>query len=304
MTSNDATFPLTFPLSTTEKGRSKPNTDRDLHVMPTSADRKDQTMRLAMKLDVHSLETPTMTKAQNKWPDWVAAEPILNVVDDLAELPDWTRQGHPQRDDVVRALVKLGSPTGGSDTTATSAVCWLLLPAATKIYASMSSCGDDVSDNVASQLWIAVRDFDWRRDVRVALGIVRTTREAVQAEYGIGRGANRSDRAWASAWMPGDDLETWALVATTGHPRGACEEIIDLLCEAADDEVISNDEGRLLLELAWASDQVLRSRGPVSMEAIRRVAQRHNLGEFTIRRRTKKAVDQLAAHRENFLTPA
>ena len=88
-------------------------------------------MSVAMMLGVDDVEAPAMMAARNSWEFWTATDPLLGVVEDLLDLPEWTLDADPEpKDAVLRSLAKLGAADGGDDHSATTALTWLLVPGA------------------------------------------------------------------------------------------------------------------------------------------------------------------------------
>lgn len=292
-----------------------------------------------------------LDQARQKWPAWVAADPRLDVVDDFDDLRSWLPAvDHAASDEVLLALAMLAAPDGGDDIAAAAALAKCLLPGACRLAGWLStlpprevfrdsqpvmagtwSAVERVDELVASQLWIEVRTFKWRRTRKVAANILINTRVGVLREVGDFFYVSRADRTWAnttlvesfsagdltsaeggagySAEMPTERV-TGALfhrpeiLADAGPEQeepSATEELLELLAWACDHKVISPADRYLLLCLVEEADRVETRRlargygGLLSNEVSSRVAPRIGVSEATVRRHGSRTVRALAA---------
>lgn len=292
-----------------------------------------------------------LDQARQKWPTWVATDPRLGVVDNFDDLRSWLPTvDHEESDQVLLALAMLAAPDGGDDIAAAAALAKCLLPGACRLAGWLStlpprevfrdsqpvmagtwSAVERVDELVASQLWIEVRTFKWRRLRKVAANILINTRVGVLREVGDFFYVSRADRTWAnttlvesfsagdltsadggagySAEMPTERV-TGALfhrpeiLADTGPEQEeptATEELLELLAWACDHEVISPADRYLLLCLVEEADRVETRRlargygGLLSNEVSSRVAPRIGVSEATVRRHGSRTVRALAA---------
>ena len=136
-----------------------------------------------------------LDQARVKWPAWVAADPRLGVVDDFDDLRAWLRsEDHEVSDEVLLALAMLAAPDGGDDVAAAAALAKCLLPGACRIAGWLStlplkevfrdsqpvaagtwSAVERIDELVASQLWIEIRTFAWRRTSACSMPSARAT---------------------------------------------------------------------------------------------------------------------------------
>lgn len=292
-----------------------------------------------------------LDQARQKWPAWVATDPRLGVVDNFDDLRSWLPTvDHEESDQVLLALAMLAAPDGGDDIAAAAALAKCLLPGACRLAGWLStlpprevfrdsqpvmagtwSAVERVDELVASQLWIEVRTFKWRRLRKVAANILINTRVGVLREVGDFFYVSRADRTWAnttlvesfsagdltsadggagySAEMPTERV-TGALfhrpeiLADAGPEQEeptATEELLELLAWACDHEVISPADRYLLLCLVEEADRVETRRlargygGLLSNEVSSRVAPRIGVSEATVRRHGSRSMRALAA---------
>lgn len=263
-------------------------------------------MNIANYLGVQDLHTPTMTEARHRWNDWCGTEPALAVVTELDDLPEWSWTRDPRTDDVLRALVRLGSLHG--EPLATTVLCWLLVPGAGEIARQHQHLSPAVDEITAGALWLAASEVDWTRPTQILPSVLRATRRALQAELGIGEGAHRRDRAWAAArpWGPSAAGWTYIFERRSAAPSAAVE-LLNLLEEAIADEVITAADRDLLLDIAVVTDvHELEDATPAparreacglgNRAAAAAVSRRLGVSERTVRRRLHRCIVDLSAY--------
>ncbi len=295
-------------------------------------------------------DSELLDQARQKWPAWVAADPRLGVVDSFDDLRAWLPSvDHESSDEVLLALAMLAAPDGGDDIAAAAALAKCLLPGACRLAGWLStlpprevlrdsqpvttgtwSAVERIDELVASQLWIEVRTFKWRRLRKVAANILINTRVGVLREVGDFFYVSRADRTWAnttlvesfsagdltsadggagySAEMPterdaGALFHRPEILADPGPEQeepSATEELLELLAWACDHQVISPADRYLLLCLVEEADRVETRRlargygGLLSNEVSSRVAPRIGVSEATVRRHGSRSMRALA----------
>lgn len=279
--------------------------------------------------------------AARRWNSWTIGHPPLGVVDDFIDLRGWLKNaGREAADAVLLPLAMLAAPDGDDDVAAAAALAKCLLPGACIEAGRLSdmlargqiagagSGTANVNELVASQLWIEVRSFPWRRLTKVAANILVNTRMAVLGELGDNAQMWRTDRTWANTCLlddlPGAESAGQrsgpdpAAVATAPDARGPrlpgllgdpaalldaqtpLEELLDLLEWACEHQVITVEDRTLLLCLVEEAARVetrrvRRGRGGLAgNELSARVAPRVGVAEATVRRRTSKSIHALA----------
>ena len=291
-----------------------------------------------------------LDQARQKWPAWVAADPRLGVVEEFDDLRAWLPSvGSAASDEVLLALAMLAAPEGGDDIAAAAALAKCLLPGACRLAGWLStlpprevfrdsqpvaagswSAVERIDELVASQLWIEVRTFKWRRLRKVAANILINTRVGVLREVGDFFHVSRADRTWAnttlvesfstgdltsadgagySAEMPTERVahalfhRPEILADSTGPEQeepSAAEELLELLAWACDHQVISAADRYLLLCLVEEADRVETRNlargygGLLSNEVSSRVAPRVGVSEATVRRHGSRSMRALA----------
>lgn len=283
--------------------------------------------------------------ARQRWATWAADHPPLRVVDDFTELRGWLKGVDTQEADaVLLPLAMLASPDGGDDVAAVGALAKCLLPGACAEAGRLTdmlargqtgwslpgSAGGQINELVASELWLQVRTFPWRRLTKVTANILVNTRMGVLRELGDNAQVWRTDRTWANTSLlddlsagkpdgpigPATDPATGSRGPTLGmHGLGdgfgdpaalldhqtPLDELLDLLAWACENEVITTEDRSLLLCLIQEAESVPTRRtgrgrgGLIGNDLSIRVAPKIGVSEATVRRRASKSIRALAA---------
>lgn len=271
--------------------------------------------------------------AQQRWATWAADHPPLRVVDDFSDLRGWLRGVDRQEADaVLLTLAMLASPDGGNDVAAAGALAKCLLPGActeagrlTELLArgqiAVSAPGpitQQVNELVASQLWIEVRTFPWRRLRKVTANILVNTRIGVLRELGDNAQVWRRDRIWANTLLIDElgsgDLDGRVMGSAAQHicelfgdpaasidKESPLDELLEVLTWACDHDVITTEDRALLLCLIEEAGHMETGRtsrglgGLIGTELSIRVAPKVGVAQATVRRRASKSIRALAA---------
>jgi hypothetical protein len=120
-----------------------------------------------------------LADARRYWPGWVKQDRRLGPAPPVDGLQEWLLSEHiDAADDVLHALVRIGSPSGPNCVAAAWVVAWALLPGASAV-ARRAGPGGNTDALVASQLWLEVRMFPWWRHQKVAGNVLANIRSAV-----------------------------------------------------------------------------------------------------------------------------
>ena len=245
--------------------------------------------------------------ACGRWGRWVTAQPALAQVSSAYALGEVVGdQAQPARaNELLLALVQVGSVDGGVDETAATFVAALLVPGGNRIIRSLTSLGPEVDDVVGGQLWLQVRDYPWRTRPRaVAKNTLMETRRAVLADYG----ATTARRAALVPLAPSDLVEAveQQCISVTGPPV-ADLALLQLLIWARARGVLESCEAILLWELVLAGDAQSAAAGPAglargvsSVQANVSVAAARGVTCRTVERQRDRVVGLLRAVRDDF----
>lgn len=233
-----------------------------------------------------------LAEARQLWPGWVEQDPRLAPAPAVDGLPDWSRLvGIDAADEVLHALVQIGSPSGSDCWPATWVVAWALVPGA-NVVARRARPSPETDAMVASQLWLEIRQFPWWRHGKVAGNVLANMRSALAREGALKR------PSWAERrTVPTDKLPEQQL-----HNRASPhEELIDVLSWGEQVGLIGPSDRLLLASLVEQTDRldvrtVRRSgQGLMSASALAKTAAEFGVSPGTVRRRARRSIDVLAS---------
>ncbi len=253
-------------------------------------------------------EQAQLADDSGSWRRWVEAQPVLAQVASAAQLVEVVqdRQRPARANELLLALVRVGSSDGGVDESAATFVASLLAPGANRIIRGLSSLGPEVDGIVAGQLWLQLRDYPWRgRPRAVAKNTLMDTRRAVLRDFG----ASTYRRA---ALVP---IASPDQASSVDHAleRVKYEQLIPdlallhLLVWATARGVLRNDDAALLWDLVLVDTEILddpserlRAGGNGSQRAAGRLARTLGVDPRTVRRQRDLAVSALRIARDDF----
>jgi hypothetical protein len=260
-------------------------------------------MSVAKCLGLDDVDGPAMTAAAGAWQRWCHRQPELAVVDDLLDLPDWTRQASTvAKDGMLARLHRLAQ----DDAEAAVVIAWLLLPGAARLADNLRDLSSDIDALTAGELWVQIRTLPAERCV--AVNILRAVRRSLLAELGHSEAAQRRDRTWASTTLcdTAEDLDL--LVGLPELHADAVFESSHLVQRALLGGVLSLPDASLLQELAAVAGEraapARRGRAGLTSPQVVEDVRRYRLASArTIRRRASMLMDRLRryAHEERLL---
>ena len=236
-----------------------------------------------------------MRAAAVAWQRWCHQDPELAVVDDLFDLPTWTRRvGATTKDPLLAHLHLLAQ----QDAEAAAVLAWLLLPGATRLANALRDLSPDIDALTASELWVQIRSRQAKRCI--AATILREVRRALLDELGHGDSARKRDKVWANTWVCDDDAVLDSPASVPDLETNADSQSGHLVQAALLAGAISYDDASLLHQLAQAADEQAapsrRGRGGLTAPAAVESAMRfRKVPTRTVRRRATAALDQLGA---------
>ena len=188
-----------------------------------------------------------LAEARQLWQDWVEQDPRLASAPAVDGLRDWLMLvGIDAADEVLHALVQIGSPSGKDCRPAAWVVAWALLPGAIAV-ARRAPAGPETDALVASQLWLEIRQFPWWRHQKVAGNVLANMRSALAREGVLKR------PSWAERrTVPTDRLPEQQL-----HKQvSPSEELIDVLSWGEQVGLIGSGDRLLLSSLVEQTDRL------------------------------------------------
>src|SRR5215212_4313453 len=161
-----------------------------------------------------------LAEARQLWQDWVEQDPRLASAPAVDRLRDWLMLvGIDAADEVLHALVQIGSPSGRDCRPAAWVVAWALLPGAIAV-ARRAPAGPETDALVASQLWLEIRQFPWWRHQKVAGNVLANMRSVLARQGMLKR----------PSWVERRTVPTDRLPEQQLHRQGSpTEELIDVL---------------------------------------------------------------------------
>jgi hypothetical protein len=249
-------------------------------------------MSVATCLGLDKPNGPPLMAAVAAWQRWCHQDPDLAVVEDLVELPEWTRRAETAEKDVLLSRLHLMAQF---DAEAAVVVTWLLLPGARKLASRLADLSSDIDVLVSGALWIRVRTRPASRCV--ASTILRDVRQCVLSELGIGEHARRADPAWTrtTTYDDPDHLRSKEDL----QPTVAAESESGFLVQAAVlDGAISSTDANLLLSLAQTAEELgtpaRRGRAGLMAPVVIEVVTSHwPMSARSIRRRVSEILERL-----------
>lgn len=209
-------------------------------------------MSVAKCLGLDDVDAPTMVAAALAWQRWCHQDPELAVVDDLVDVPSWTRRATTTTKDALLArLHRLAQ----DDAEAATVLAWLLLPGATRLADSLRDLSRDIDALTAGELWLRIRSRPAHRCV--AATILRSVRRSLLAELAHDEAARGSDRIWANTLLCDDAADLDSHGAQPGLQTDAESESGFLVQAAVLAGAISYEEAALLHQLAEVADRQL-----------------------------------------------
>lgn len=286
------------------------------------------TLRVEQLLDVGE-DSHLLAQARCRYRDWVEADGRLGVCASLDELFGYLSAAPTEEADrCMLALAMLAAPDGGDDAAAAAVLARALLPGAVVLASRLTSMlarrgwhptgttdrapvSARVDERVASQLWIEVRSFPWRRLTKVGGNILMNTRARVLWDCGDHGQVERFEPTWAACtpvdfWDrsgPVDELHARLTSSAQECDEGTSREVlIDVLAWACAAQVITTADRSLLLMLidaARVTDELRstsRGRGNLCSDLLSAmVAPDLGVSPATVRRRAARSIMALAA---------
>ena len=247
-------------------------------------------MSVVEQLGVADMERG-LAEARELWQDWVAQDRRLALAPAVDGLPDWLLSvNYDRADDVLHALVRIGSPSGGDCQAAVWVVVRALLPGAVGV-ARRASENPETDALVATQLWLEVREFPWWRHRKVAGNVLANTRSHL-GRAGEPRLSWIERRTVPMARVPDRVQE---------EDVSSRQELSDVLTWAEQVGVVEANDLQLLASLVQQTDRVgvrtvsRAGQGLMSAAALTATATEFGVSPGTVRRRARRSIDALAS---------
>lgn len=160
----------------------------------------------------------TLQRLETLWPAWAEADPRLAVTT-FDRLQDFEANGERNQKRALRlALASMATVEGDDDVDAAAALAWLLLPGVVImknrlhewVKHTCPSWGRDTEQLdalVASELWIAIREFPADRLPNVRGNILARTKYACRLQLGDRQQLHRAHSSWSQTFVLGDGTD-------------------------------------------------------------------------------------------------
>lgn len=253
-------------------------------------------MSVAKCLGIDDIDGPAMVAASAAWQRWCHQDPELAVVDDLLDLPDWTRGASTAtKDGLLVRLHRLAQ----DDAEAAVVLVWLLVPGATRLADSLRDLSPDIDALTAGELWLQIRKRPAERCV--ATSVLRAVRRSLLAELGHAEAAQRHDRTWANTTLCDNAEDLDLLAGLPDLDADAVFESSHLVQHALIAGVLSLPDASLLQELAAAAHEqsapARRGRaGLTSPAVVEHITRYRPVSARSARRRASMLMDRLGRY--------
>lgn len=234
-----------------------------------------------------------------QWDRWAGLVPALERVSAGEQLATWRRSAPAgDVDRVLRGLAELASVDGRDEVDAARVLAWLMLPAAKAIVGEIR--GTDVDAHVAARLWIEVRTYPWATSGWVAANIARRVRAAVLLDLDSTAQVENHDKTQARTVVGTAYVAAVAPVLDPdAEPPDPLEEVLAILDWACANEVITDSERQLLLDVLAAAGEEqgypARCQPLLGDRVSERVGARLGVTGRTVRRHAQRSIASLAA---------
>ena len=230
---------------------------------------------------------------ERRWSQWVSHCPALQQVDS-SNLRGWLRTSDVDvSGPALYELAQLAPARGGDDVDAASVLAWAMLPTACRVANELRDIDPGIDAMVAAQLWIEIREFNWRASTRFVGNVRSSLRRGVLREYGL------------DPYLPPDearllspDVLEWFCpdwVLPDEDPRKVLLAVLDW---GVENGVIQASDRELLLDLVdeSARDPLRHSPRRALLGSSELIVSKWGVSSRTVRRRGRRALDALAAH--------
>lgn len=260
-------------------------------------------------------EGATLKRLEALWPVWAEADPRLAVTS-FEGLREFEYSGDPDQKRALRlALAGKAAVAGEDDTDAAAALAWLLLPGVIAIARRLhdwvaKTCptwGRDTEELdalVASELWVAIREFPVDRLENVRGNVLARTKYACRLQLGDRQQLQRLNSSWSRIYILGDghDLEdTLGEIPDEEEPFEVTERVHATFRAALDRGLIETADAQLLFDVAervgTKNYNVARGAGGLTSHQVAAdLAELHGITESGMRKRIQRVLVLMRTH--------
>ena len=230
--------------------------------------------------------------AARRWGQWLRDCPGLAATTP-AGLHDWLRTAGVETVGVgLYELARLAAADGGDDRDAACVLAWAMLPVAARVAIELRDLGPDIDALVVSQLWLAIRTFNWRGSTKFVGNLSCSLRRDLLREHQrVGVRLARDEVPLDPFALEYLDLEA---LAPAADPR---QRLLSVLDWGVENGTIQPSDRELLLDLVEdaARDPKRHSPRRSLLGSSASVGSKWGITARSVRRRGRRALDALAS---------
>ncbi|GAC1378612.1 MAG: hypothetical protein NVSMB48_00390 [Marmoricola sp.] len=254
-------------------------------------------------------EGATLKRLETLWPAWAEQDPRLAVTS-FKDLREFERSGERGQKRALRfALASKATVDGDDDVDAAAALAWLLLPGVIAITRHLhdwvaKTCppwgreNEELDSLVASELWVAIREFPVDRLGNVRGNVLARTKYACRLQLGDRQQLQRANSSWSRIYILGDrhDIEdTLGEIPDEDDQLTVTQRVHATFRDALDRGLIETSDARLLFDVAervgTKDYNIVRGAGGLtSHEVAADIAEVHGLSASGMRKRIQRVL--------------
>lgn len=260
-------------------------------------------------------EGATLKRLEALWPVWAAADPRLAVTS-FEGLREFESSGDRDQKRALRlALATKATVAGDDDVDAAAALAWALLPGVIAIAGRLhewvaKACptwGRDTEELdalVASELWVAIREFPVDRLQNVRGNVLARTKYACRLQLGDRQQLQRANSSWSRIYILGDGREiedTLGEIPDEETPLSVTQRVHDAFRDALDRGIIETADAQLLFDVAervgTKDYNIVRGAGGLTSHQVAAdLAEIHGITTSGMRKRIQRVLARMRAH--------
>lgn len=260
-------------------------------------------------------EGVTLKRLETLWPVWAKADPRLAVTS-FEGLRDFESNGDPDQKRALRfALATKATVDGDDDVDAAAALAWILLPGVIAIARRLhewvaKTCttwgrdSEELDALVASELWVAIREFPVDRLQNVRGNVLARTKYACRLQLGDRQQLLRANSSWSRIYILGDghDIEdTLGEIPDEDAPFSVTQRVHNTFRDALDRGLIQTADAQLLFDVAervgTKDYNIVRGAGGLTSHQVAAdLAEIHGITASGMRKRIQRVLALMRAH--------
>lgn len=257
----------------------------------------------------------TLKRLEALWPMWAQADPRLAVTS-FEGLREFESSGDcDQKRAAHYALATKATVAGEDDVDAAAALAWMLLPGVIAIARRLhewvaKTCptwgreAEALDALVASELWVAIREFPVDRLQNVRGNVLARTKYACRLQLGDRQQLQRANSTWSRIYILGDghDIEdTLGEILDEEDPFTVTQRVHATFRDALDRGLIETADAQLLFDVAervgTKDYNIVRGAGGLTSHQVAAdLAEIHGITASGMRKRIQRVLALMRAH--------